>query len=243
MTVDLSDRYHRQMLIDGFGPDGQARLGNSAVLVAGAGGLGTPNALYLAAAGIGRLTLVDCDTIEPSNLNRQILHWESDVGRAKTESAASKLSQVNAQVSIDARPVRIDSHNVSDLVAGHDVVVDAMDNFGTRRLLNRACVEQGIPFVYGGVQGLGGMITTLKPPLTGCLDCLFPDAPPPSIFPVLGTTPGTIATLQATEVIKLITGIGDPLLDRLLIYDGRAMRFDTIRIGADPDCLVCGSAH
>ncbi len=233
-------RYDRQMMIDGFGQAGQERLKSSQVAVAGVGGLGTAASLYLAAAGVGRLVLLDSDEVELSNLNRQILHWTDDVDRPKVSSAAAKLERLNPEIEIRPSKERITASSAAGMIAGCDLVVDAMDNFATRRLLSRACVEWGVPFIYGGVNGLIGMTTTMIPGRTACLDCLFPNDPPSDVFPVLGTTPGIIACLQATEAVKYLVGLGQLLTDRLLIYNGLDMDFKVVNISRNPSCPVCG---
>ena len=232
-------RYQRQMIIEGFGTTGQDKLAGSRVFIAGAGGLGSPLAMYLAAAGVGRLTIVDMDTVSPSNLNRQILHWEEDLGQPKTESALDKLTRINSGISVEVRQVRLGQDNAADLIRGHDLVLDALDNFETRKILNQACLGQRITMIYGGINGLSGMLSTFAPGRTACLECLFPAGPKESITPVLGPTPGVIAGLQATEAIKLLTGLGRPLYNRLLIYDGLEMTFKTIDIKPNERCPAC----
>ena len=236
-------RYHRQMILDDFGRQGQDKLKNSKVLIAGAGGLGCPAAIYLAAAGVGRLTLVDRDEVDLTNLNRQILHWENDLGRPKVESAVEKLSRLNSEIELDARRMTIDADNVAELVHGHDLVVDAMDNFAVRKLINRACVDQSVPFLYGGVFGLTGMTSTFHSPETACFECIFPGDLPPSVFPVLGATPALIASIQATEAVKVLVGLGKPLYNRLLVYNGDEMTFNDVELEPNPDCPVCAALH
>ena len=242
LNKDEKTRYDRQMMLPGFGEEGQERLKNSRVLIAGVGGLGSPLAFYLAAAGVGQIVLADSDTADLSNLNRQILHWEPDLGRAKVDSAAEKLSKLNSAVEIIPRRTRIAEETAPGLVEGCDLIVDALDNFETRHLLNRISQETGIPFLYGGIHGLTGMLSLFVPGRTGCLACVFPRSIPPEVFPVLGTTPGVIASLQATEAVKYLVGFGDLLENRLLIYNGMEMSFHQVEIPADPDCRVCGGA-
>jgi len=234
-----AERYHRQMLLEGFGPEGQARLAAARVVVAGTGGLGCPLSLYLAAAGVGRILLVDMDVVAPSNLNRQILHWEQDLGRPKVESAAEKLRCLNANVRVDISRSTLTEATVDGIIDGSDVVLDALDNFAARRLLNRACLRQGIPFIYGGIHGLTGMLSTLVPGKTACLECLFQAEGPSGVFPVLGTTPGVVACLQATEAVKLVVGLGRPLFNRLLVYEGLDMSFQDLPIRRNPACPAC----
>jgi molybdopterin-synthase adenylyltransferase len=242
MTLTEYDkkRYTRQMLIRGFGEEGQEKLKNSTVFIAGAGGLGSPIATYLAVAGIGHIILADMDMVELSNLNRQILHWDKNVGQYKVESAKEKLKEINPEVKISALLVKIDETNVLELTKGADVIIDAMDNYPTRFLLNRASIAHHVPYVHGSVWGLEGRLTTFVPGKTPCLECIVPEAPPKEVFPVLGATPGVIGTLQVTETIKLLLGIGEPLINRMLIYDGEYLEFHIIPLEKDPGCRTCG---
>lgn len=233
-------RYDRQLRIDGFGREGQEKLKASRVIIAGMGGLGSPVATYLAAAGVGRLRIVDQDVVDTSNLNRQILHWEKDIGRKKVESAREKLVQLNPWIEVEAVAETIDEHNVMGLVKDCDVVVDALDNYPTRYLLNRAAISCKIPFIHGGISGLNGMVTTLVPGKTPCLRCIFTEGPPPSTFPVLGTAPGIIGLIQAMEAMKYITGVGELLTGRLLLFDGVSMTFREVKVRRRPDCPDCG---
>ena len=233
-------RYDRQMMLPGFGEEGQERLKNSRVLIAGAGGLGSPLAYYLAAAGVGTIVLVDSDTVSLSNLNRQILHWEPDLDRPKVESGSEKLAQLNSGVEIIPRQVRITEETAGELTQGCDLMVDALDNFETRHLLNRVSVATGIPLLYGGIHGLTGMLSLFVPGKTACMACIFPGTVPAEVFPVLGSTPGVVASLQATEAVKHLVGFGETLLNRLLIYNGLEMTFHHTRISPNPDCKVCG---
>ncbi|MBF0549642.1 MAG: HesA/MoeB/ThiF family protein [Deltaproteobacteria bacterium] len=228
-------------MLDGFGEPGQERLKASRVLVAGLGGLGTVAAQYLAAAGIGRIVLVDYDVVVMSNLNRQILHWESDLGRRKTDSAAEKLSRLNSTVTVIPRYLKIDDEITDSLVTGMDVVIDALDNLEARQILNRSCVKHRVPFIFGGINGLKGMVTTILPGRTPCLACLFPSRTESQKLPVLGATPGVIAGLQVTEAIKYLTGNGRLLANRLLTYDGEIMRFKDTAVSRNPECPVCRS--
>ncbi|MBF0474887.1 MAG: HesA/MoeB/ThiF family protein [Deltaproteobacteria bacterium] len=228
-------------MLDGFGEPGQERLKASRVLVAGVGGLGTVAAQYLAAAGVGRIVLVDYDVVVMSNLNRQILHWESDLGRKKTDSAAEKLSQLNSTVTVIPRYLKIDDEITDSLVTEIDVVIDALDNLEARQILNRSCVKHRVPFIFGGVNGFKGMVTTILPGRTPCLACLFPNRTGSRKLPVLGATPGVIAGLQVTETIKYLTGNGRLLANRLLSYDGEIMRFKDTSVSRNPECPVCSS--
>ena len=232
-------RYDRQMMIAGFGEAGQEKLKNSRVLIAGAGGLGSPAALYLAAAGIGHLRIVDRDRVELSNLNRQILHGEGDLGNLKIDSAREKLARLNAEVVVEAVQEEIREDTLSGLIEGCDLIVDGLDNFPTRYLINETIQERKIPFVYGGILGFMGMATFIQPGLTPCLKCLFPQAPPPKKFPVLGTTPGIIGVIEANEAIKYITGLGKLLSGRLLVYNGSEMKFSEVVVEKNRECTVC----
>lgn len=225
-----------------FGQEGQERIAESSVFIAGAGGLGCPVALYLATAGVGKITLVDHDTVELSNLNRQVLHWEEDIGRRKSESAAWKLARINSTIAIDARCVTIDESNAAELVGDADLIVDAMDNFGTRYILNRVAIGKGIPLFHGAIRGFDGQVTTVVPGKTACLRCIFPHPPPAEEFPVVGATPGIIGLIQANEVIKYITGAGPDLGNRLLLWNGIDATLETLPLERDPCCTECGSS-
>lgn len=234
-------RYDRQIRI--FGEEGQRRLRRAKIFVAGVGGLGSPVLAYLAAAGVGYLKFTDNDVIALSNLNRQILHWDRDVGEQKVVSAAKKLTQLSPRTILEPTIDMISESNVRELLAGAHAVVDAMDNYATRQLLNRACVETGVPFFHGAVHGLTGQVTTIIPGETPCFNCIFPRGPPPETFPVLGSTAGVIATIQATEVVKYLVGMGELLKGRLLFYDGEQMEFYGITVERDPRCPVCSKGR
>ncbi|HEY3273350.1 MAG TPA: HesA/MoeB/ThiF family protein [Methanocella sp.] len=236
-------RYNRQMMINGFGEEGQTKLKNTKVFVAGVGGLGCPVSTYLAVAGFGHIAIADMDVVDLSNLNRQMLHWDKNVGEPKVKSGYEKLSEINKAIKISTFEGRIDEDNVYDLTRDSDIIIDAMDNFPTRYLLNRAALKHGIPFIHASIWGLEGRITTIVPGKTPCLECIFPRPPPKEIFPVLGATPAVMATLQATEAVKVILGIGRTLEGRLLLYDGQDMEFDEIRIEKNPACEACGGTH
>lgn len=238
LTEGEKRRYARQVMM--IGEDGQERLKACRVLLAGAGGLGSVIATYLVAAGVGKIRLVDCDVVEESNLNRQFLHWPADLGRPKSASAADKLSGLNPLVDVEMVQRRIDEGNVGELVAGCDVVVDAMDNFPIRYLLNGAALKAGVPFVHGAVRGLSGQATTVIAGRGPCLRCIFPQAPPAETFPIVGATCGVIGSVQATETVKVITGLGTPLAGRLFIWDGRECRGDTIAVERNEACPACG---
>lgn len=238
ITDEERKRYARQILM--FGEEGQERLKGASVFVAGAGGLGTVISLYLAAAGVGRLRIIDDDVVDESNLNRQILHWSRDVGRRKIASVREKLVALNPLIRIEADPGRIREENVGELARGCDLIVDALDNLPTRYLLNRAAIERGIPFVHGAVRGFFGQATTVIPRKGPCLRCFFSASPSREIFPIVGATCGVIGSIEASEAIKLLTGQGDPLMGRLFIWDGLTGGTDSIVIERNPSCSDCG---
>ena len=242
LTPEERQRYDRQIMIPGIGETGQEKLKKARVVIAGSGGLGSPISLYLAAAGVGTLCVIDDDKVELSNLNRQILHWDKDIGKEKTKSAHDKLTKLNKNINIETINATFDKTNVFTLVAGCDVIVDAMDNMPTRYLLNKAAIKHKIPFVHGAVSGLEGRAMTVIPGKTACIKCLYHAAPRKTKFPVLGTTPGIIGAIQATEVIKYLTGIGMLLTDRLLIYDGLNMKFTELSVVRNNNCEDCGNS-
>lgn len=231
-------RYDRQIKL--FGVDGQEKLKDAKIFIAGAGGLGSPISIYLAAAGIGRIVLVDNDVVELSNLNRQILYWEKDVGKSKALSAKEKLREMNSDISIEAIPETLDEDNASSLVEDADLIIDAMDNFDTRYLLNKIALVKNIPFIHGAIYGFHGQATTILPGETACLRCIFAMAPPPATFPVVGVTPGVIGLIQATEAIKYLTGLGELLANKLLLWDGLKLSMETIDVERDQACIDCG---
>jgi len=234
-------RYGRQILYPGFGEEGQRKLKRSHVVVAGLGGLGTTASVYLACAGVGHITIVDGDFVELSNLNRQILHWEQDVGDKKALSAARKLVKLNPSVEVTPLFKSITEDNVRSIVNGANAVIDGMDNFETRFILNSACVGAGIPFIHAGINGLLGEITTIIPGQTPCFACIFPRAPAEGgAVPVFGVTPALMAALQVTETIKLLAGFGDLLTSKMLYFNGGTMEFTVVDLVINPDCSVCG---
>jgi molybdopterin-synthase adenylyltransferase len=237
------ERYGRQLSLKGFGEDGQNKLKKASVFIAGAGGLGSPALIYLAAAGIGNIRIIDPDSVELSNLNRQILHWTGDIGKSKVISAAEKLRLLNPHINIDPVQDTITSDNVTSLVSGYDLIMDAVDNLNTRYLLNRYAVTHNIPFFHGAVYGFEGRAMTVLPGKSACLMCLYRGVTLSGKPPVIGVTPGVIACIQATEAIKYITGIGELLLDRLLVYDGLNMKFSEVKVTRDPNCPVCGQSN
>jgi molybdopterin-synthase adenylyltransferase len=233
-------RYDRQILIPGWGEVGQRRLKGATVFVAGAGGLGSPAAIYLAVGGVGRLRICDADRIDLSNLNRQVLHPEVRLGMSKALSAAESLRALNPGIEVEAIAARLMPETVEDLVGLPDAVVDCLDNYETRYLLNDYCLARGIPFVHGAVEGLVGQVTFLAPPDTPCLRCLFPEAPPHRVFPVLGATPGVIGCIQAMEVLKHLAGVDAALKGQLLIFDGAEMSFTPVQVERLASCAWCG---
>jgi molybdopterin/thiamine biosynthesis adenylyltransferase len=232
------ERYKRQMML--FGDEGQERLKKAHIFIAGAGGLGSPVSLYLAVAGIGTITIIDMDVVDLTNLNRQILHTDRDIGKKKTVSAEEKLTAINPDIRIHAIDARIDETSAARLVGSADGIVDAMDNYPTRYLLNEVAVKKNIPLFHGAIRGFYGQATTIIPGKTPCLKCIFPKAPPKEVFPVVGATPGVIGTVQATEVIKYLLGSGDLLTNRIFIWDGLAGRAEEIRAERLSCCPVCG---
>jgi molybdopterin/thiamine biosynthesis adenylyltransferase/rhodanese-related sulfurtransferase len=241
-------RYGRHLIMPEVGVEGQEKLKAAKILMIGAGGLGSPSGLYLAASGIGEITILDPDTVDVSNLQRQILHDSSSVGMPKVESAKRRMNEVNPFVKINAYQDSVNTENVMDLVASHDIVVDGTDNFETRYIVNDACVLNKKLNVYGSIFRFDGQVTVFGSEEGPCYRCLYPEPPPPGMVPscaeggVLGILPGVVGTIQATEAIKLIIGQGNPLIGRLLIYDALAMTFRTLKVRKDPDCPIC-SAH
>ncbi len=261
------DRYSRHIIMDEVGPEGQARLLEGRVLVVGAGGLGSPVIQYLAAAGVGTLGIADDDVVERSNLQRQIIHGDADVGRPKAESAGAYVAQLNPDIDVHTHESRVTAENVADLAAGCDVVVDASDNFATRYLLNDYCALEGIPLSHGAIYRFEGQVTTFENrggvhehgdeteeegeneygDANGpCYRCLFPEAPEPGTVPdcattgVLGVLPGTVGCMQATETVKLLLGKGDSLEGRLVLYDAMGMSFEEVEVRPNPACPLCG---
>lgn len=250
LDADAAERYARQLRLPQVGAEGQARLAAARVAVIGAGGLGAPASLYLAAAGVGTLTLIDDDRVERSNLHRQVIHADARVGMAKTESARMTLAALNPRVRIETREQRLDAANVEDLLAGHDLVLDGADNFPTRYLLAAASVRLKLPMVYGAVERFVGQVSVFDPRRADspCYRCLFPEPPAAADAPncseagVLGVLPGIVGMLQATEALKLILGLGESLVGRLLTFDALAMRFRELKLPRDADCPGCGVA-
>jgi molybdopterin/thiamine biosynthesis adenylyltransferase/rhodanese-related sulfurtransferase/molybdopterin converting factor small subunit len=247
LTNEEVKRYSRHLIMPEVGVDGQRRLKAAKVLCIGAGGLGSPAALYLAAAGVGRLGIVDFDNVDVSNLQRQILHSTPDIGRPKLVSAKEKLQALNPEIQIDTYETALSSENALKLFEPYDIVVDGTDNFPTRYLVNDACVLLGKPNAYGSIFRFEGQASVFATKQGPCYRCLYPEPPPPGLVPscaeggVLGVLPGMIGVIQATEAIKLILGVGEPLIGRFLIYDALRMRFRELKLKKDPECPVCGS--
>jgi adenylyltransferase/sulfurtransferase len=239
-------RYARHLILPEVGPAGQRRLKQARVLLVGAGGLGSPVALYLAAAGVGTLGMVDFDVVDATNLQRQVLHGTSDVGRPKLDSARDRVGELNPHVAVEPHPVRLTSANALEIFREYDVVVDGTDNFPTRYLVNDACVLTGKPNVYGSILRWEGQASVFWAERGPCYRCLFRDPPPPGLVPscaeggVLGVLPGIVGTLQAAETLKLLLGVGEPMVGRLLLLDALRMRFRELRLRKDPECPVCG---
>ena len=240
------ERYSRHLIMPEVGMDGQLKLKAASVLCIGAGGLGSPVAMYLAAAGVGRLGLVDFDVVDYSNLQRQIIHGTPDVGRSKLESARDTLVAINPEVAIDMHETALSSSNAFDVLGDYDIVVDGTDNFPTRYLVNDACVLLRKPNVFGSIFRFEGQASVFATKQGPCYRCLYPEPPPPGLVPscaeggVLGILPGVVGTIQATETVKLIIGVGEPLINRFMIYDALRMKFRELKLRRDPECPVCG---
>ena len=246
LTKEEVERFSRHLILPDVGRAGQERLKASSVLIIGTGGLGSPLALYLAAAGVGRLGLVDYDVVEETNLQRQIIHGQDTIGQSKLDSAEKRLKNLNPDVQIDKYNVPLMSDNALEIMEPYDVIVDGTDNFPTRYLVNDACVKLGKPNVYGSIFRFEGQVSVFWGEHGPCYRCMFPSPPPPGLVPncaeggVLGVLPGTVGTMQATEVIKLIVGTGEPLIGTMLLYDAQDMEFTRLNVRKDPNCPVCG---
>ena len=240
-------RYSRHLIIPEVGLEGQRRLKASRVLLVGAGGLGSPLGLYLAAAGVGHLGLVDFDLVDLTNLHRQVIHGTKDLGRPKLDSARDRIADINPHVQVETYDTRLTSENALEIVRGYDVVIDGTDNFPTRYLVNDACVLSGIPNVYGSIFRFEGQVSVFATEHGPCYRCLFREPPPPGLVPscaeggVLGVLPGLVGMLQATEALKLLLGIGQPLVGRLLLVDALRAQFRTLKLQRDPECPACGT--
>jgi len=246
LTVEEVKRYSRHLIIPDVGKTGQRRLKNARVLVVGAGGLGSPALLYLAAAGVGTLGVIDFDVVDESNLQRQIIHGQSDIGRPKAVSAMESIREVNPLVNVVLHEERLDSDNAMQIFEPYDLIVDGTDNFATRYLVNDACVLLGKPYVWGSIYRFDGQASVFWAEHGPCYRCLYPEPPPPGMVPscaeggVLGVLCASIGSIQVNEAIKVITGIGEPLAGRLMIYDALEMNYRTVRVRKDPECPVCG---
>jgi len=245
LTPEQRERYSRHLLIPEIGMEGQQKLLDAKVLLLGAGGLGSPTALYLAAAGVGTLGIVDDDEVDLSNLQRQVIHNSERIGTPKVDSAEQSIRALNPDVTVVKYPVRIDASNIVEIIGGYDVVVDGVDNFPTRYLLNDASVRLQIPVVSASILGFDGQLSVFKPYDGPCYRCLFREPPPAELAPscgangVLGVLPGTMGLLQATEVIKLVAGVGEPAIGRLLLYDALAATLTEVKVHRDPECPIC----
>ncbi len=245
LTKEQRERYSRHLLVPEIGLEGQTKLLESKVLLLGAGGLGSPTALYLAAAGVGTLGIVDDDEVDLSNLQRQVIHTTDRIGVAKVDSAEESIKAINPGVDVKKYKVRLDASNIMEIIEGYDVIVDGVDNFPTRYLLNDATVRLGIPVVSASILGFDGQLSVFAPHEGPCYRCLYPVPPPADMAPscgangVLGVLPGTMGLLQATEVIKLVTGAGEPLIGRLLLYEALGATFTELKVRRDPECAIC----
>jgi molybdopterin/thiamine biosynthesis adenylyltransferase/rhodanese-related sulfurtransferase len=245
LTKEQRERYSRHLLVPEIGLEGQTKLLEAKVLLLGAGGLGSPTALYLAAAGVGTLGIVDDDEVDLSNLQRQVIHTTDRIGVAKVDSAEESIKAINPDVDVVKYKVRLDASNIMEIIEGYDVIVDGVDNFPTRYLLNDATVRLGIPVVSASILGFDGQLSVFAPHDGPCYRCLYPVPPPAELAPscgangVLGVLPGTMGLLQATEVIKLVTGAGEPLIGRLLLYEALGATFTELKVRRDPECPIC----
>jgi sulfur-carrier protein adenylyltransferase/sulfurtransferase len=246
LTLDEVKRYSRHLIIPEIGMTGQKRLKNARVLVVGAGGLGSPALLYLAAAGVGTLGVIDFDVVDESNLQRQIIHGQSDVGRPKAESARDSIAEINPHVTVQVHTEALSNDNVLEIFSRYDLIVDGTDNFATRYMVNDACVLLGKPYVWGSIFRFDGQASVFWAEYGPCYRCLYPDPPPPGMVPscaeggVLGVLCASIGSIQVTEAIKLLTGVGESLTGRLMIYDALEMSYRTVRVRKDPECAICG---
>ncbi|RAY13299.1 adenylyltransferase/sulfurtransferase MoeZ [Actinomadura craniellae] len=246
LTVDEVRRYSRHLIIPDVGMTGQKRLKNAKVLCVGAGGLGSPALMYLAAAGVGTLGVIDFDVVDESNLQRQIIHGQSDVGRPKAESAAATVAEINPLVNVVVHNEALSNENVLDIFSGYDLIVDGTDNFATRYMVNDAAVLLGKPYVWGSIYRFDGQASVFWSEHGPCYRCLYPEPPPPGMVPscaeggVLGVLCASIGSIQVNEAIKLLTGIGDPLVGRLMIYDALEMTYRSVKVRKDPECVLCG---
>jgi adenylyltransferase/sulfurtransferase len=246
LTVDEVRRYSRHLIIPDVAMAGQQRLMNAKVLCVGAGGLGSPALMYLAAAGVGTIGIVEFDTVDESNLQRQIIHGQSDIGKSKAQSAKEKISEINPNVKVITHELRLDVTNVKEIFSQYDIIVDGTDNFATRYLVNDACVLLKKPYVWGSIYRFDGQASVFWAEYGPCYRCLYPEPPPPGMVPscaeggVLGVLCATIGSIQTTEAIKVITGVGEPMVGSLMVYDALEMSFRKVKIRKDPKCPLCG---
>jgi adenylyltransferase/sulfurtransferase len=246
LTDEQLDRYSRHIILQDVGPEGQAKLMEAKVLVVGAGGLGSPIALYLAAAGVGTIGIVDADVVEISNLQRQVIHFSSDIQRPKVDSAAEKMRAINPEIEVNSYRLYLDASNIKEIISDYDFVLDGTDNFATKFLVNDACVMAGIPFSHGGILRFDGQTMTVLPGRSACYRCSFRQPPPPEAVPscsqagVLGAIAGMLGTIQAAEALKFITGAGILLTDTLLTFDAKTMHFRRVSLKKRSDCPLCG---
>jgi adenylyltransferase/sulfurtransferase len=239
LSEEERKRYNRQMLMDGWGEETQRKLKGSTVFIAGAGGLGSPVSIYLAVVGVGNMRICDFDSPDWTNLNRQVLHNHNRLGTNKAVSARETIAELNPDVSVTTITDKIVADNVDDIVGEADIIVDCMDNFPTRYLLNESAIRKGIPLVFGSIYAMDGRMSFINPPETPCLQCIFAEAPPAETFPVVGATPGVMGSLQTMEVIKYLTGIGRNLKGKLMVWDGASAEFKNYKAYRDPACPVC----
>ncbi len=241
LSENEQKRYTRQMMIEGWGEETQKKIKRSTVFIAGAGGLGSPVSIYLAVAGIGNIRICDFDSPDWSNLNRQILHDHTRIGTNKAVSAKMTLERLNPDIAITAFTDKIVEENVDTLVGNADIILDCMDNFPTRFILNECAIRKKIPLVYGSIWGIDGRLSFIHSPETACLRCIFPEAPPKEVFPVIGATPAVIGSLQALETIKYLSGTGPNIKNQLLVWEGASTDFRKYKIRKDPECPTCGA--
>ncbi len=240
LTENELIRYRRQVIDESIGEEGQEKLKRSRIIIVGAGGLGGPVTFYLAAAGVGEITICDSDSIELSNLNRQILHSSEKIGTLKSDSARDSAGRLNPEISITPLSERIEKNNAEDILRGHDLILDCMDNFESRQVINIFCVENSVPLIHAGVSRMQGQLTFIHPPETACLACFLPRENVKGEIPIIGATAGIMGSIEALEAIKYLTGSGTVLKNRLLFMDGENMNFHTINLAKNPSCKICG---
>jgi len=243
LTDSEKERYHRQMIFEGWGEEAQEKLKRSKVFIAGAGGLGSPVSIYVAVAGVNHIRICDCGEPELSNLNRQILHDDSSIGVNKAVSAKDTLERLNPDIEVTAITDKIIEKNAGEIIGDVDLIIDCLDNFDTRHYINSYAVKKRIPMIHAGVYGMRGQMTMIKTPETPCLWCINPGSPPPVVFPIVGATAGVIGSIQALEALKYLSGVGTNLLGTLLVWDGCKMEFMTLSQHKNQDCPVCGQIN